>query len=92
MDDWLMVAVALLCVAVLLTLKEMMMDQLKAQVDATLNVMADAVDTLRLHVEALGSTEHPTSADELVGIAARLKVGTDSLAAAIAQAKQALVA
>jgi hypothetical protein len=34
--DWLMIAVGLLAAAQLLTLKEMMMGQFKAQVDASL--------------------------------------------------------
>lgn len=74
----------------LIAFMEMIMDQLKTQVDASLTVMAEAVEVMRLQFEALakGSVAQPDFAD----VVARLKSGTDTLAAAIAHAKEALQA
>jgi outer membrane murein-binding lipoprotein Lpp len=89
--DWLIIAaITLLCVAYLL--KDETMEQLKAQVAASLSTMASAVDMLKQQVEALGAAKSSVSAEELAATVARLKQGTDTLAAAVESAKQALVA
>jgi hypothetical protein len=51
--------------------------------------MADAVETLRLHVEALQSAQGKVSTEELAAAVVRLRAGTDGPAAAVASAKQA---
>jgi hypothetical protein len=85
-----MIAVGPLAAALLLTLKGLMMEQFKVQVDQSLNVIADAVETLRMHVEALQSAQGAASAEELARTVEWLKAGTDTLAAAVASAKHAL--
>lgn len=65
---------------------------MNAQVDATLATMADAVAQFQTDVafvtEAL--THHEATAGEVLAAAARLKAGTDTLAAGVVAARAAV--
>jgi hypothetical protein len=92
MDPWFAWSLFLLCLSVLLTQTDlprtlMKIDAVKAQVDATLTVMSQAVSQLEADVAELAKARQGTDEKALDDIMARLKSGTDTLAAAIAAAK-----
>lgn len=80
-------ASGLICLALLY--RDLMTDYtaLSSQTDATLQIMAEAVKQLQAHVTALAApNQDQATVDAHV---ARLKAGTDQLAAAIAAASAA---
>jgi hypothetical protein len=92
MEPWLAWSLFLLCLSVLLTQYDiprtlMKIADVKAQVDATLTVMSQAVSQLEADVAALAAARTGADDKALDDIMARLKSGTDTLAAAIAAAK-----
>lgn len=92
-SDWLIVVpIFLLCFSVLLTQLNipeafMKIEAVNAQVDATLSVMSQAVSQLEADVAALTAARQGTDEKALDDIMARLKAGTDTLAAAVAAAR-----
>jgi hypothetical protein len=60
---------------------------LRGQVDQTLSTMAEAVQEMRNQVIALGARADDGDDQAIADLAARLKFGTDALAAAIEQAR-----
>lgn len=87
-NNLVLIAVGLLALAYLI--KETFVDftPLNAQVDATLKTMADAVEQMRVGVAAIAAA--PGDTEAVNGIVARLKAGTDTLAAAIEATRKAM--
>jgi len=88
----LIVAAGLLSAGLLLFIKDYLMvdvTALNAQVDTSLKVMAEAVDTLRDNVQALKVAQVTGDAEGVAAATARLKTGTDTLAAAVEAARAA---
>lgn len=65
---------------------------INAQVDATLATMADAVAQFQGDVKAVTEalSHHEATSGEVLALAARLKTGTDTLAAGAAAARAAI--
>lgn len=63
---------------------------LNNQIDNTIRVMAGAVAQLSTHVSALQTANPDVDVAALNDAIARLKAGTDQLAAAVAASKQAV--
>jgi hypothetical protein len=93
LDDFslLTLAVGAIVVAILFLKDYLMVDvaAVNAQVDATINVMAAAIEQLQADVAVITNAAGPSTAEAVAASMARLKQGTDQLVAAVAAAKAA---
>jgi hypothetical protein len=89
-DDLLLLAFAVGFLAIKAIWMAVDFSSLNDQVDHTLTVMSDAVAVIQSDVAALAAAHNANDAAAVVAIAAQLKLGTDTLEAAVAAAKAAV--